>query len=102
MAQVQALLRANDPLYELGLRLWLIHRAEDRFWKATLAALAAYCGSEGQVQQQVTLLDPQMQWSRAGNVWYNAGIRTALYGLTWPLRQIRHRLTRGGQAQDEQ
>ena len=88
VAQVQALLRADDPLYELGLRLGFVHRAEDRFWTDTLTALAAHCGGIGQVQQQVACLDPKMQWSRAKNIWYNAAIRTTLYGLTWPLRQI--------------
>src|SRR5438067_9677746 len=31
VAQVQALIRAGDPLYELGMPV--IHRREDRFWK---------------------------------------------------------------------
>ena len=94
VAQVQALLRADDPIYELGLRLGIIHRAEDKFWCDTLTALAAYCGANGQVEQQVSCIDPKMQWSRAKNIWYNAGIRTTLYSLSWPLRQIRERFTR--------
>jgi hypothetical protein len=94
VAQVQALLRADDPIYEIGLRLGIIHRAEDKFWCDTLTALAGYCGAKGRVEQQVSCIDPRMQWSRAKNIWYNAGIRTTLYGLTWPLRQIRERFTR--------
>jgi hypothetical protein len=88
VAQVLALLRADDPLYELGLRLGFIHKAEDRFWTHTLMALANYCGANGQVQQQTSCIDPKMQWSRAKNIWYNAAIRTTLYRLTWPMRQI--------------
>jgi hypothetical protein len=94
VAQVQALLRADDPIYEIGLRLGIIHRAEDKFWCDTLTALAGYCGAKGRVEQQVSCIDPRMQWSRAKNIWYNAGIRTTLYGLTWPLRQIREWFTR--------
>src|SRR5262249_28891529 len=89
VAPVQALLRADDPLYELGLRLGFAHKAEDQFWAHTLTALAASFGVNGEVQQQVTCIDPKMQWSRARNIWYNAAIRTILYGLTWPLRKIR-------------
>ena len=89
VAQVQALLRADDPLYELGLRLGFVHKAEDQFWADTLKALAAYCGASGQVQQQTACIDSKLQWSRVTNIWYNAAIRTTLYGLTWPLRRIR-------------
>lgn len=88
VAQVQALLRADDPLYELGLRLGIIHRAEDGFWADTLKALAASFGVNGQVQLAVTCIDPKLQWSRAKNIWYNAAIRTTLYGLSWPLRRL--------------
>jgi len=89
VAQVQALLRADDPLYELGLRLGFIHKAEDQFWARTLMAFAAYCGANGQLEQQVACIDPRIQWSRAKNIWYNAGIRTTLYRLSWPVRRLR-------------
>src|SRR5579859_4229368 len=96
VAQVQALLRADDPLYEIGLRLGIIHKAEDRFWARTLMALADSFGVQGQLQQEMTCIDPKMQWSRARNIWYNAGIRTTLYGLTWPARRIRSLFVRPG------
>ncbi len=91
VAQVQALLRANDPIYELGLRFGFVHKAEDKFWADTLTALAASFGVDGVVQQQTTCIDSKIQWSRARNIWYNAAIRTTLYTMTWPLRQIRSR-----------
>src|SRR5215469_8278041 len=37
IAQVQVLMRAQDPITELGLTLWG-HRKEDEFWLATLRA----------------------------------------------------------------
>ena len=79
VAQVQALIRANDPLYELAFRLGFGHRMEDEFWRQTLVNLAAHFGVNGQVQQKVTLVDARVQWSQAGNIWHNAAIRTALY-----------------------
>jgi hypothetical protein len=85
-AQVQPLLRANDPLYEIGMRLGFAHRMEDEFWHATLKALAAHFGVNGQVQQQSTLVDPRMQWGQAKNIWHNAAIRTTLNA---PVRAVR-------------
>jgi len=79
VAQVQALIRANDPLYELTFRLGFGHRMEDEFWRQTLVNLAAHFSVRGQVQQKVTLVDTRVQWSRAKNIWHNAAIRTAFY-----------------------
>jgi len=88
IAQAQLLIRGNDPLYEIGLRLGG-HRQEDRFWEHTLTALAARFGVNAPVQRRVICLDPRLQWSRAGNVWQNAAVRTTLYTLTKPVRWIR-------------
>jgi hypothetical protein len=88
--QIQALIRANDPLYELGLRMGLIHKTEDQFWHQTLKNLAARFGvKDGYVQQEVVLVDPRVQWSQAKNIWKNAAIRTAVYYLLSPFRWVR-------------
>lgn len=50
-AQIQALVRANDPFYELLMRLGM-SKYEDDFWCATLQQLAAYFGATGQPTQQ--------------------------------------------------
>ena len=79
VVQVQALVRASDPLYEMTFRLGFGHRTEDEFWTRTLENLARHFGIQGQVQQQVTCLDGRVQWSEAKNIWHNAAVRTALY-----------------------
>jgi hypothetical protein len=79
VAQIQALVRASDPFYELIFRLGFGHRMEDDFWRQTLQNLALRFGVNGQVQQQVTCLDARVQWAEAKNIWHNAAIRTALY-----------------------
>src|SRR5919206_3568744 len=43
VAQAQVLMRASDPIYEVGLALGG-HRQEDRFWAQTLTRLAAALG----------------------------------------------------------
>jgi hypothetical protein len=85
--QVNLLLRANDPLYELAMPV-VIHRQEDMFWRQTLTNLARHFG----VPRPVVIMnrmcvDPRRQWRKAGNVWRNAGIRSAVYLLGTPLRR---------------
>ncbi len=88
VAQAQVLLRSYDPIYEIGFRFFGASRAEDTFWQQTLTSLAAYFGVEGQVQIQVRLVDPKVQWSEAKNIWHNSAIRTMLYTMTIPIRWV--------------
>ena len=46
LAQAQVLMRASDPVYEIGLALGG-HRQEDIFWDRTLTKLAAYFEHRG-------------------------------------------------------
>ena len=89
VAQVQVLIRANDPLYELGFRLGPAHRMEDDMWRHTLEMLAAHFNVQGQVNQRTTLVDPRVQWAEARNIWHNAGIRTGLHLMMTPVRWLR-------------
>ena len=88
VAQAQVLMRASDPLYELGLTFGG-HRAEDLFWEHTMRSLAAHFGIEGQPETQVVCLDRRRQWSRARNVFDNAAIRSGAYALGAPARALR-------------
>ena len=82
--QVQALMRASDPLYELSMPI-VGHRMEDRFWVATLQALAARFGDrDATVDMQRVCVDRRRQWHYAGNIRQNAAIRTTLYKMTHP------------------
>jgi hypothetical protein len=78
VAQVQAFIRASDPLYELTLRMGMGHRMEDAFWSQTLQNLSRRFGVTGFVQQQVVCVDPRLQWSQAKNIWQNAALRTLI------------------------
>jgi hypothetical protein len=91
VAQVQALVRASDPFYELTFRLGFGHRMEDDFWSQTLVNLARHFGVQGQVQQQVTCIDSRIQWREAGNIWQNAAMRTAFYT---PVAMVKKLFTR--------
>ena len=73
VAQAQVLMRASDPVFELGLTLGG-HKQEDRFWDRTLTALAAsFDQAEAEVDTQVVCVDRRRRWSRWGNVWHSLG-----------------------------
>jgi hypothetical protein len=80
LAQIQMLLRASDPLYELGFRLGA-NKSENLFWKYTLTALAAHFGVHEPIQTHLVCVDPKVQWSQFWNIWQNAAIRTLLYRM---------------------
>ena len=90
VAQAQVLMRANDPLYEMGLRMGG-HKMEDEMWQKTLGNLAAHFDVYLPAQTNVVCVDPKLQWREYKNVWHNAGIRSAIHMMTAPLRWRRDR-----------
>ncbi|HSD03608.1 MAG TPA: hypothetical protein VLB81_14615 [Gaiellales bacterium] len=84
-AQAHVLMRASDPLYEMGMTFGG-HRQEDRHWVHTLRSLAAAFGVEGDVTIENVCVDRRRQWAKAGNVWHNAGIRSGMYTAMAPMR----------------
>lgn len=88
LVQAQVLMRASDPIYEVGLTLGG-HRQEDVFWSRTLTKLAAHFEHEGVVETTVVCVDRRRQWSRWRNVWQSAAIRTTVYTVTSPARRLR-------------
>jgi hypothetical protein len=93
IAQINILMRANDPIYEAGLRL-MGASGEDRFWQYTLTSLAAYFDMKAPVQIRKSCIDPRLQWSEAKNVWQNAAIRTVMYKMVYPVIWVRKRVWR--------
>src|SRR5438045_2704266 len=67
IVQAQVLMRANDPMYEIGLRLGG-HKQENQFWEHTLKAVAAHFNIvEVIVETQIVCVDPRLQWSGVKN-----------------------------------
>jgi hypothetical protein len=93
VAQAQVLMRASDPVFELGLALGG-HRQEDRFWAETLTALAAHFDCAAEVDTQVVCVDHKRQWSRWRNVWHSSAIRSTLYTLGAPGRAVKRAFRR--------
>ena len=79
VAQAQVLMRAQDPLGEIGLAMGG-HRNENRFWEQTLANLAAHLGcTEPEISTQTVCVDRRRQWSHAKNVRHSVAIRSTLH-----------------------
>ena len=93
VCQIQSIARANDPVYEIGLRL-LGSGVQERIWVHVLKALEAQLQVEGQLSIDKVCVDPRVQWSEARNVWQNAALWTLLYTLAAPLRWLNKRLSR--------
>ncbi len=98
-AQAQVLMRANDPIYELGLTFGG-HAKEDKFWAETLANLAKHFGYESSVEMQMVCVDKKRQWKRAKNVWQNSAMRSGIYMTGAPFRMIAKPFKRSGAKQD--
>jgi hypothetical protein len=95
VAQAQVLMRASDPIFEMGLTMGG-HRQEDRFWNQTLAALAAEFGAPlAPVETQVVCVDRKRQWRRWRNVWHSSAIRSTIYTMGAPVRAVRRASSRG-------
>jgi hypothetical protein len=77
---------AQDPLTEIGLMLGG-HRKEDRFWEATLQALAARFDVDAEAETSVVCVDKRRQWGRAGNVRHCSALRSGVHTATAPLRK---------------
>jgi hypothetical protein len=84
-AQVQVLMRASDPIYELGFIFGAL-KMEDKFWTSTLESLARHFGVAGHVTLQAICIDQRRQWANAKNAWHNAFIRSTLYQISLPPR----------------
>jgi hypothetical protein len=93
VAQAQVLMRASDPIFEMGLAMGG-HKQEDRFWQHTLTQLALHFDQEAEVDTQVVCVDKKRQWSKWRNVWHSSAIRSTLYRLGAPKRAAKRLFTR--------
>jgi len=87
VARVEVIMRASDPLYEVGMPLGG-HRHENRFWKASLVALAKSYGVEAEPDMAMDCLDSHRKWVNATNIVDNAFLHTITYLVARPFRRL--------------
>jgi hypothetical protein len=89
--QAQVLMRANDPLYEVGM-MFGGHRKEDVFWAETLTALGRYLhAGDLTVATRTVCVDSSRQWRNTSNVWHNSMVRSMLQTMAAPVTALRRR-----------
>jgi hypothetical protein len=84
--RIQLLIRAQDPLVEIGMALGG-HRKEDRMWQVTLTNLITHLGSSSEVDTVVVCVDKHRQWRRAGNIRHDV----AIHAMSKPFRRTGRR-----------
>jgi hypothetical protein len=95
VVQAQVLMRASDPIYEIGMTLGG-HRKEDKFWVATLRALSERLGvPDAPITANNSCMDSKRQWRHIGSVWHNSMVRSVLQTIASPVTAL-VRVTRGG------
>jgi len=87
IADVEAVFRASDPLYEIGLALGG-HWYENRFWKATLVALARHFEVDSHPEMAMECIDTQRKWRNATNIIHNALLHTVAYLVARYIRRL--------------
>lgn len=79
VAQIQLYVRANDPIYEIGFKLFT-SKMEDRIWTYTLEQVAAHFGvANPDVRCNVALIDKKRQWNQFSNIYKNSVVRSLLH-----------------------
>ncbi len=87
-AQVQALCRPSDPIYEFGYRFMGGEAVEDRIWVRVLELVAQRWGVNAQVELEKSCLDPKVQWREWRRIRRNAAVRTLAWVLLSPFRLV--------------
>jgi hypothetical protein len=77
-AQIQLLIRAQDPMTEVGMAFGG-HRKENRMWEHTLRSLAASLGIDGEPSSEIVCVDRRRQWRRFGNVRHDPVLRAVAH-----------------------
>lgn len=97
VARVEVVMRASDPVYEIGMPLGG-HQHENKFWQASLRALARYFGVEAEPGMDMEVLESKRQWRNARNIVHNAFLHTAFTVITRPIRLALDRLPGRGRS----
>jgi len=87
-AQIQPMVRASDPLYELFYRFFGSSQQQDKTWTHVLTALAKHLGADAKVESKKEIIDPKIQWGKWTNIFKNAAFWTVVYLMLSPFRWI--------------
>ncbi len=86
--QIQGLVRSSDPFFEAAF-LIAGSKFQETIWKHVLSSLAKYLGVEANVEMKKHCPASDLQWSKAGNIWYNSQIRSLPLNILTLFRRSR-------------
>jgi len=86
--QIQGLVRASDPFFELAFTI-AGSKFQETIWKHVLSSLARYLGVEDNVQMKKYRPAIDLQCSKSGNIWYNSQLRSLPLNITSLFRRSR-------------
>jgi len=86
--QIQGLVRASDPFFEVAFTI-AGSKFQENIWKHVLSSLAKYLGVEENVQMKKYRPASDLQWKKAGNIWYNSQIRSLPLNITTLFKRSR-------------
>jgi anti-anti-sigma factor len=84
--QIQGLVRASDPFFEVAFSI-AGSKFQETIWKHVLSSLAKYLGVEENVYMKKYRPASDLQWGKAGNIWYNSQIRSLPLNITKLLKR---------------
>jgi hypothetical protein len=87
VAHVEVFMRASDPIFEIGMPLGG-HQHENKFWEASLKALAQHFGVDAEPEMKMECLDRRFKWRNARNVVHNSFLHTYFHLATRPFRRL--------------
>ena len=85
VAQAQVLMRASDPIFEIGPDAWAATSRRTASGSTRWTPSRPHFGEcDAEVDTQVVCVDKRRQWSKWRNVWHCSAIRSTLYTLGAP------------------
>lgn len=88
--QIQGLVRSSDPFFEIAFAL-VGSKFQETIWKHVLSSFARYLGVEENIHMKKYAPATDIQWSKAGNIWFNSQLRSLPLNIT-SLFSRRHRI----------
>jgi anti-anti-sigma factor len=79
--QIQGLVRASDPFFEIAYAI-AGQAFQEKIWLNVLTQMAKHIGIEDNGQMVKYKPANNLQWSKFGNIWYNAQLRSLPLNLT--------------------
>lgn len=84
--KIRGVASASDPFFEMAFRI-AGSKLQESIWTHVLSSLARHLEVDDNVTKKKFIIDSRLNWANAGNLWYNAQLRSLPYNITYYLRK---------------